>query len=117
MRVQMKYNAVPTSCETFSYGQVEDYTVNITASAKVDENNSTREFSFGLYPNPVTGDVLNITNLEGAANFRIYNLMGQQVATGKIENNEVHISALAAGAYIIEVSDENSSAVKRFVKK
>ncbi|MFN8324284.1 MAG: zinc-dependent metalloprotease family protein [Flavobacteriaceae bacterium] len=117
MRVQMKYNGVPTSCETFTYGQVEDYSVNITATAKVDENNGTKGLSFGLYPNPVTGDVLNITNLEGAANFRIYNLMGQQVAAGKIENNEVHISALAAGAYIIEVSDENSSAAKRFVKK
>jgi PKD repeat protein len=28
MRVTMKYNAVPTSCETFSYGEVEDYTVS-----------------------------------------------------------------------------------------
>jgi chitodextrinase len=117
MRVMMKYSTAPTSpCGTYTYGQVEDYTVNITATAKVDEGN-TKALSFGLYPNPVTGDVLNITNLENAANFRIYNLMGQQVAAGKIENNEVHISALAAGAYIIEVSDENSSAVKRFVKK
>ena len=33
MRVSMKYNAVPTSCEAFSYGQVEDYTVTIQASA------------------------------------------------------------------------------------
>jgi hypothetical protein len=30
MRVSMKYNAVPTSCESFAYGEVEDYTVNIT---------------------------------------------------------------------------------------
>ncbi|NJO91260.1 MAG: T9SS type A sorting domain-containing protein [Chloroflexia bacterium] len=30
MRVSMKYNASPTACETFSYGEVEDYTVNIT---------------------------------------------------------------------------------------
>jgi len=28
MRVTMKYNAAPTSCETFSYGEVEDYTVS-----------------------------------------------------------------------------------------
>lgn len=33
MRVSMKYNGVPTSCEAFSYGQVEDYTVNIQAAA------------------------------------------------------------------------------------
>jgi PKD repeat protein len=29
MRVSMKYGASPTSCETFSYGEVEDYTANI----------------------------------------------------------------------------------------
>ncbi|MFD1615916.1 M14 family zinc carboxypeptidase, partial [Gelatiniphilus marinus] len=29
MRVSMKYNAIPTSCETFQYGEVEDYTVII----------------------------------------------------------------------------------------
>ena len=33
MRVSMKYNAIPTSCESFTYGEVEDYTVNITAQA------------------------------------------------------------------------------------
>ncbi len=32
MRVSMKYNGVPTSCESFSYGEVEDYTVTIGAS-------------------------------------------------------------------------------------
>jgi PKD repeat protein len=31
MRISMKWNAEPTPCETFSYGEVEDYTVNITA--------------------------------------------------------------------------------------
>jgi Zn-dependent metalloprotease len=29
MRVSMKWNAAPTSCETFSYGEVEDYTLNV----------------------------------------------------------------------------------------
>ncbi|NHM07459.1 secretion protein [Flavobacterium sp. CYK-4] len=32
MRVSLKYNGVPTACETFSYGQVEDYTVVIVPS-------------------------------------------------------------------------------------
>lgn len=27
MRVSMKYNGVPSSCETFQYGEVEDYTI------------------------------------------------------------------------------------------
>ncbi|WGK65749.1 M4 family metallopeptidase [Croceiramulus getboli] len=33
MRVSMKYNGIPTSCETFTYGEVEDYTITIGASA------------------------------------------------------------------------------------
>ncbi|WP_299252717.1 GEVED domain-containing protein [uncultured Aquimarina sp.] len=32
MRVSMKYNAVPASCETFTYGEVEDYTINLGAN-------------------------------------------------------------------------------------
>ncbi|WP_254661348.1 GEVED domain-containing protein [Aquimarina megaterium] len=36
MRVSMKYNAIPTSCESFSYGEVEDYTVVIGGSTGGD---------------------------------------------------------------------------------
>jgi bacillolysin len=31
MRVSMRYNALPTPCQTFDYGQVEDYTVILTS--------------------------------------------------------------------------------------
>jgi hypothetical protein len=32
LRVSMKYNAAQTACETFSYGEVEDYTLVVNAS-------------------------------------------------------------------------------------
>lgn len=35
MRVSMKWNAAQTPCETFSYGEVEDYTVSFTTSTPV----------------------------------------------------------------------------------
>ncbi len=31
MRVSLKYNAIPSSCENFNYGEVEDYTLDIIA--------------------------------------------------------------------------------------
>ncbi len=37
MRVAMKYGGQPSSCGTFTYGEVEDYTVNITAGAEPPE--------------------------------------------------------------------------------
>ncbi|WP_291132499.1 reprolysin-like metallopeptidase [Flavobacterium sp. UBA7682] len=116
MRVSMKYNASPTACETFSYGEVEDYTVNITATARFEDEQSTT-ITFNLYPNPVKGDVLNIANLETSSTYRIFNIMGQELGKGKIENNNVFVGSLKSGAYLIEVSDGTSTTTKRFVKE
>lgn len=116
MRVSMKYNAIPTACETFSFGQVEDYTVNISLTARMNEA-SNNAIAFNLYPNPVNGDVLNISNLDKASEYTIFNMMGQQVGKGKIENDSVNVSALTSGTYLIQVSNENGATSKRFIKQ
>jgi hypothetical protein len=115
MRVSMKYNGVPTSCEAFSYGQVEDYTVNITSVAKEIETTNTLA-AIKLYPNPAT-DVLNATEVSENATFRIYNLMGQTVGNGKFNNGTIDISTIGSGNYILEISDNDNVTTKRFVKK
>uniref|UniRef100_UPI0026198132 GEVED domain-containing protein n=2 Tax=uncultured Psychroserpens sp. TaxID=255436 RepID=UPI0026198132 len=40
MRVSMKYNAVPTPCETFDFGEVEDYSVTLYGSDDLIYSNS-----------------------------------------------------------------------------
>lgn len=118
MRVSMKYNASPTSCETFSFGEVEDYTVVITATARPEDATLTIiPMTFNLYPNPVKGDILNIANLENAATYRIFNMMGQELGKGKVENNSVFVGSLKAGAYLIEINDGTATATKRFIKE
>jgi chitodextrinase len=116
MRVIMRYNATPTTpCGTFDFGQVEDYTVNITSSARGEATNDSLAFS--LFPNPVKGDVLNISNLEIVSSYRIFNLMGQEIARGTIENESIFVGDLASGTYLIEVSNERGSLTKRFIKQ
>lgn len=115
MRVSMKYNGVPTSCESFTYGQVEDYTINITSSAKEDENAAPR-IEIGLYPNP-TKDLLNITSISEKATYRAYNLLGQVVAQGKINNGIINVTNFKAGNYILEISDNETTVTKRFIKE
>jgi chitodextrinase len=114
MRVSMKYNGVPTSCEAFSYGQVEDYTINVTSTAKDIE---TTPLTFSLYPNPVKGDVLNISDFEGEASYRIFSAMGQDLGNGKVENNTINVGNLANGTYMIEVTTANGTNMKRFIKQ
>ena len=116
MRVIMRYNTTPTTpCGTFDFGQVEDYTVNITSTAREEVSNN--QISFNLYPNPVKGDVLNISNLEVDSTYTIYNMVGQELGKGKIENESIYVGSLAAGTYLIEVSNANGATSKRFIKQ
>ena len=113
MRVSMKYNATPTACEVFSYGQVEDYTVNIIGAAR----ETAQSLSFNVYPNPVKGDMLNISNLDKTSAYRVINMMGQELGKGNVENNTIYVGSLTFGTYIIEISNEKGTTAKRFIKQ
>jgi chitodextrinase len=114
MRISMKYNASPTSCEIFARGQVEDYTVNITATARQEENTAVEVL---VYPNPVEGNLLTVSESAAAANYRIYTVLGQVVADGKVENNAVYVGNITAGTYLIEFVMNDQTVVKRIIKK
>ncbi|MPT35786.1 MAG: T9SS type A sorting domain-containing protein, partial [Flavobacterium sp.] len=115
MRVSMKYSGIPTACEAFSYGEVEDYTVNITTSAR-EISRTTTVADITLYPNPAN-DILNLTNVSEKATFRIFNLLGQEVLNGSIRNNSIAISTIATGNYILEIQDNDTVSSKRFIKQ
>ncbi|WP_298224837.1 reprolysin-like metallopeptidase [Flavobacterium sp.] len=52
MRVSLKYNGIPTACETYSYGQVEDYTVVLVAPS-TETTLNLKLFIEGFYDNSV----------------------------------------------------------------
>ncbi|WP_248574874.1 GEVED domain-containing protein [Flavobacterium sp. H122] len=119
MRVQMKYNATSTACETFSYGEVEDYTVNIGAAAMPSAAINSKEnasFEIVMYPNPVE-DILNISSMENSnASYKIFDLKGQELESGKL-SNEINVANLASGVYVLEINDGQKSISKKFSKK
>lgn len=125
MRVSQKYNGIPTSCETFSYGEVEDYTLNLggVAFAREDDNSIAEQNgvnSYSIYPNPAS-DVLNVQfdNLSENATVRILSISGAEVysskATGKAFG--INVGGLSKGLYIISIADENRVVNHKFVKE
>lgn len=123
MRVQMKYNATSTACETFTYGEVEDYTVNIGAAAINGITsgdtiaNESNVFDFKMYPNPVES-TLNVAMFDNrSVSFKIYNLMGQSLKTGKLDQQQVNVSDLPSGLYVLEVNDGQKAITRKFAKK
>jgi hypothetical protein len=63
------------------------------------------------------GDLLNVTNIANNTPFRIVNLLGQEVANGKINNGTILVSNIAIGTYILEVTSEGQTVIKRFIKQ
>ncbi|MFE3869743.1 reprolysin-like metallopeptidase [Flavobacterium sp. ZS1P70] len=116
MRVSMKYNGIPTACEAFSYGQVEDYTVNIVSAAKESVTSRNTIAEINLYPNPASS-VINVTSVSDNATFKVYNLLGQTVINGKLSNGSINVSSINVGNYVLEITDKETTTVKRFIKQ
>jgi chitodextrinase len=118
MRVSMKYNGVPTSCEALSYGQVEDYTIVIGGTGRevVSTTNENDLVEIKLYPNP-TSSFLNISTVTENTLVKIYNMQGQTVYNGEIKNNSLDVSNLPVGSYMLEIDFNNSKVTKHFIKQ
>jgi chitodextrinase len=69
-----------------------------------------------LYPNPVKGDFLNVSDSENA-NFRILNTLGQEVAKGTIQNGAISVSGLNSNIYLLELERNGQTVVKRFIRE
>ncbi|MFD0992877.1 endonuclease [Tenacibaculum geojense] len=126
MRVSMKWDAAQTACETFSYGEVEDYTVNIGGTAKNSNTNDIKIdgklgnepklFAADVYPNPAR-NFINIQLKDNrTATYRIMNVIGQTVKRGNLERT-VDVSNLNNGMYILEVNDGQRKIHSKFLKK
>lgn len=97
MRVSMKYNAIPTSCEAIPYGQVEDYSVNIVAgtadttapsaptaltASGTTQTTTTLTWTAATDNVGVTGyNVYRGTTLLGTVSTTTYNVTGLTAAT------------------------------------
>ena len=71
-----------------------------------------------VYPNPVTKGTLFLTsNSDNVKTVDVYELLGKQVLSTKTANNAVDLSKLAAGTYILNISEEaNTDTVKIIVE-
>lgn len=127
MRVQMQYNAYPsTSCATYTYGEVEDYSVVITGNAQRPMADVTSPVTFNnlnLYPNPSQG-IVNISfdaASIGTASMRISDLVGKIVLTEQLQVIEgtnkftVDMTPYSKGIYFMELNDENSRTIQRLI--
>ncbi|MFT5925832.1 MAG: hypothetical protein ACI9WL_000574 [Rubritalea sp.] len=74
--------------------------------------------TFNIYPNPAVGNTVHITSSNReAVKVVIYSTLGQQVLTAKALTNELNVSSLNAGMYIVRISQGNATQTRKLVIK
>jgi hypothetical protein len=82
---------------------------DIVATLGVDDITDMK-LSLKLFPNPSV-NFIKISGLSEKANYIIYNLLGKEIAKGKVLNEEnIFIQGLSNGTYFIKI--KNAKALK-----
>ncbi|QIX61293.1 T9SS type A sorting domain-containing protein [Hymenobacter lutimineralis] len=131
LRVIMSDASATTSCNSYSYGETEDYTVNITGGTlaagvnagivggKTEQLGNAVDRGLEVFPNPAS-DRMRIALPGGAkaSSVKVVDLRGAAVAGARYNGEgELNISSLAKGMYIVTVSDGQKTFHQRFVKQ
>lgn len=123
MRIIVSYNSITSSCGTYTYGETEDYTLNVSGgTAKLMESKNIEETNteIVIYPNP-TADILKIDfGLTEKENIQvsIYDLNASLLKTidakGDLGQNriDVNVSDLKDGQYLLSIK-RGDKVVKR----
>jgi hypothetical protein len=128
MRVSMKYNGIPTPCESFSYGEVEDYTVVIggfsantqttSAPAKLTTSNiDLKDSDIIINPIPATDFIIIQMNNFNGSSYKIINKAGQMVKSGQMSENKIKVNELQAGMYFLSVTSDTKTITKKIILK
>jgi len=131
MRVIMRYNASPSSCGTFTYGEVEDYTVNISQG-----NSLARDFAspatasdveFSMFPNPAeNGSTTLFFNTNGGSidlQMNIVDMTGRTVLTHdwkQVNGNIAYpldVTNFEKGVYLINMRSNGVNHVEKLILK
>jgi hypothetical protein len=115
MRVAMKYNKAATPCEVFTYGEVEDYTVNIGSGKSNIASSSVNPLNINvkakIYPNPTNG----ITTLEllsdemTSVSYKLIDLQGRTVLAkddilvNGYQEEKIDVQNLKSGIYFMMI--------------
>lgn len=95
------------------------FTATTKSISETPENSNHSKFDLSLYPNPVTNNTVFIdTKADTPLTYKIISISGRTILEDTLQNNEIDVTKLSKGIYILQATTANSEkTIKQFVKK
>jgi hypothetical protein len=117
IRFKSNWNAVVPDdpCEATTYGETEEYTVNIVESLGISDVDL---LNLRIYPNPVDGNTVTIlSSVSGDKFVEVFDINGRKVISTKIFNDDLDVSNLVSGFYTTRVTIAGKTSVSKLIVK
>ena len=113
--------AIPENNEYTFSNIVANHTIAVEFEEETNIDELTIEDAVALYPNPATSQIqikLADSRFLGAE-MQIFDVYGKLISNSTIQNlsNQVNISQLANGMYLVRINTNDGMVTKRFVKR
>lgn len=73
---------------------------------------------FSIFPNPTNTGFVNITSTGSEViKAQVFDILGKQVLESNVENNQLNVSNLNAGLYMVKLTQNNASVIKKLIIK
>jgi hypothetical protein len=96
---------------------IEELRNTLLENVGVPENQKT-SINFPIWPNPTEQTLhIQLPTIGETYTYEIQNNLGLTVLSGTIRSNQIDISKLSAGSYLLRVSQTNKTAVMRFIRQ
>lgn len=119
MRVRISYqpDGAITPCGPATFGETEDYSINITSGVGIDEHPLAQ---VQVYPNPANEVLfIDLKDLENVNSIALLDVNGKQIQElTNVKNglNTFQIEQLAAGIYQVRINQDGYQITQRVVK-
>jgi endonuclease I len=116
-------NSLLVSGGNFNYQRTDNFCIsggrfaaaNVETVEEVAEEKEALEVV--LYPNPVQGQLNLALDNPRALDYTITNQVGQVLATGRVQNQQIDVMNLPKGMYLLLLNDGEERITKTFVKQ
>ncbi|GAB3232691.1 hypothetical protein GCM10027346_20110 [Hymenobacter seoulensis] len=120
MRIIMSDASATTSCNSYSYGETEDYSISISGGTARQDGATAEAAGYRIFPNPAA-DVLNIevpaALNASAVSVRVYDVRGAEMKQVSFDGNLLNVGRLAKGVYTLRIADGQQVTHQRFIKE